>query len=496
MSQADLDIEALTVLDSMHQHIALLDIQGTVLAVNRAWQEFGRLNGAAGGSENSVGANYLNVCATSGPYAEQARAGIEAVLGGSQGLFELEYPCHAGDEDRWYLMRVSPLVGHRRGAVVSHEDITPRWRLEQQRAGLLNELLDFKAALDAHAIVTVTDGQGRITYVNDKFCAISKWERADVIGRDHRIISSGYHSKAYIRELWDTIRVGHIWKGELKNLAKDGSHYWVDTTIVPLLGADGKPYQYTAIRAEITQKKLLEESNEQVLEELLVANRELREFAYVVSHDLKAPLRGISSLANWLVEDYAAPLGGEGAAQLNLIVTRVKRMSSLIDGILAYSGAGRTQVERTLVALDPLVRNTIDLLAPPPHVTVQLLTPLPDLQLHAVKIQQVFQNLLSNAIDFMDKPQGRIGVSCRREGAEWQFSVADNGPGIEARHFMRIFQLFQTLNARDEVERTGVGLALVKKIVELEGGRLWVESVVGSGSTFHFTLPAAEELPS
>ena len=498
MLQADLDIEALTVLDSMHQHVALLDTGGVVLAVNRAWREFGRRNGAEGGRDSSVGVNYLQVCASSPqePLAAQAKAGIEAVLAGQQAHFELEYPCHGDGEDRWFLMRVSPLSGQRNGAVVSHEDITARRRLEQQREGLLGELLDFKAALDAHAIVAMTDGAGRITYVNDKFCQISKWAREDLIGRDHRIISSGHHSKEFIAELWRTIRSGRIWKGEIKNRAKDGSHYWVDTTIVPLVGADGTPYQYTAIRAEITQKKQLEERNLEVLNELLVANRELREFAYVVSHDLKAPLRGIHSLATWLVDDHAEKLGPEGAAQLHLIATRVKRLSGLIDGILAYSSAGRTQVERVPVALDPLVRNTIDLLAPPPHVEVHILTVLPRLHLHAVKIQQVFQNLLSNAIDFMDKPQGRISIGCRRDGAEWLFSVADNGPGIEARHFERIFQLFQTLNPRDELERTGVGLALVKKIVELEGGRLWVESVVGSGTTFHFTLPATQEVPS
>ena len=252
------------------------------------------------------------MCAVSGPHAEQAQAGIEAVLGGSQRLFEMEYPCHARDQDGWHPMCMSPLVGHCRGAVVSHEDITPRWRLKQQRAGLPNELLNFMAALDAHAIVTLTDGQGRITHVNEKVCAVSKWERADGIGRTHRIINSGHHSKAYIRELWSTIRAGHIWRGELKNLAKDGNHYWVDTTTVPLMGADGKPYQYTAIRAEITQKKLLEERNAEVPDELLAANRKVREFVDVVSHDLKAPLRGISSLAAWLVEDHAALLRGRG----------------------------------------------------------------------------------------------------------------------------------------------------------------------------------------
>jgi PAS domain S-box-containing protein len=497
MPLSEFGIEALSVLDSMHQHIALLDSQGTITAVNRAWREFGLRQGAAGGSENPVGVNYLQVCAASSePHqATQARAGIEAVLAGGQALFEMEYPRRVDDEERRYVMRVSPLAGQRRGVVVSHEDITARWQLGQQRAGLLNELLAIKSALDAHAIVAITDGKGRITYVNDKFCAISKWSREDLIGRDHRIINSGHHAKAFIRELWDTIRAGRIWKGELKNVAKDGSIYWVDTTIVPMMGADGTPCQYTAIRAEITQKKLLEEHHETMLDELQVANRELSEFAYVVSHDLKAPLRGISSLATWLVQDHAAQLGDDGVEKLNLISARVKRLAGLIDAILTYSRAGKTQVERTLVALDPLVRSIVDLLAPPPHIEVRILTPLPRLKMQAAKMQQVFQNLLSNAIDFMDKPQGVVGLSCQREGADWQFSVADNGPGIDARHFERIFHLFQTLDSRDDRERTGVGLALVKKIVELEGGRLWVVSTLGSGSTFHFTLPATEEPP-
>jgi signal transduction histidine kinase len=215
----------------------------------------------------------------------------------------------------------------------------------------------------------------------------------------------------------------------------------------------------------------------------------LNDFAYVVSHDLKAPLRGISSLASWLVSDFADRLGPEGREHLLLISSRVTRLSGLIDAILAYSRAGRERSERLPLEQRPLVLNTIELLAPPAHVQVEVVGDLPALTMNAAKIVQVFQNLLSNAIDFIDKPEGRVRVQCEREGAFWRFCVTDNGPGIEPRHFERIFQLFQTLSSRDDLERTGVGLALVKKIVELEGGRVWLESEVGVGTTFFFTLP-------
>lgn len=488
------DIEAATVLDSLVMRVALLNAHGMITSVNRAWRQFGRDSGATAEQANPVGLNYLNICASSASnpqdaFAAAAHDGIAAVLAGTQPQFELEYPCHAPDAERWFLMRASPLVGPHGGAVVTHEDITERWMLEHQRTRLLSELLDLKAALDAHAIVAVTDAQGRIIDANDKFCAVSKWSRDELIGQDHRLISSGHHSKEFIQNLWATIQSGAVWTGELKNRAKDGSIYWVDTTIVPFLNAAGKPTQYIAIRAEITESKLLEAHNEATLKELQAANQELNDFAYVVSHDLKAPLRGIGSLASWLVTDHADTLNADGKEQLNLIGSRVKRLSSMIDAILAYSRAGRSRDDRAALELDPLVRNTIDLLAPPPHIQVVVARPLPQLTIEAVKIQQVFQNLLSNAIDFIDKPEGRIVVDCDEDDAHWHFSVSDNGQGIEERHFQRVFQLFQTLATRDERERTGVGLALVKKIVELEGGRIWVESTLGVGTRFHFTIP-------
>ena len=490
----DDDAISRTVLDALQKHIALLDGSGNIVLVNQAWRQFALDNGASAAQADPSGTNYLQVC-LGGPQrpdyqgAAAAAAGIKAVLTGSLPSFELEYPCHSAAEQRWFLLRARPFRGPGGGAVVSHEDITQRQLLEEHRVRLMAELLEFKAALDAHALVAITDAKGSITYVNDMFCAVAKWSREELIGRDHRIINSGHHAKEFIADLWATIRGGRVWKGELKNRAKDGSTYWVDTTIVPLLGVDGQPHHYVAIRAEITQRKLLEESNAQMVAELLAANHELSEFAYVVSHDLKAPLRGISSLASWLSTDFGEQLGTEGREHVALIDSRVKRLSALIDAILAYSRAGRQNDNATPVALQPLVSNVIELLAPPQHIRVEIISELPSLMIEAVKIQQVFQNLISNAIDFCDKPEGRVTVDCIPDAAAWHFSVADNGPGIEPKYFERIFGLFQTLTSRDDRERTGVGLALVKKIVELEHGAVWVESTVGSGTIFHFTIP-------
>jgi signal transduction histidine kinase len=174
---------------------------------------------------------------------------------------------------------------------------------------------------------------------------------------------------------------------------------------------------------------------------------------------------------------------------MSLLLSRVHRMGALIDGILQYSRVGRVRETSVPLDLNRVVSEVIDLLAPPANISITVDPSLPTVRMEPVRIQQVFQNLISNAIKYMNKPEGKIHVGCASLQKEWQFSVADNGPGIEERHFERIFQLFQTLAPRDRVESTGVGLSLVKKIVELYRGRVWLESRVGQGSTFFFTLP-------
>jgi light-regulated signal transduction histidine kinase (bacteriophytochrome) len=234
-------------------------------------------------------------------------------------------------------------------------------------------------------------------------------------------------------------------------------------------------------RAEIQQANLMTE--------LAAANQELKDFAYIVSHDLKAPLRGIASLANWLEKDYGGLLGADGKEMLNLLSSRVQRMNELIDGVLQYSRVGRKRDEKTNVDLNLVVADVIDAIAPPPGIEILMDSQLPSILVEKVRIQQVFQNLISNAVKYMGKLEGTIWIKHTAGNGFWEFSVADTGIGIEERHFEKVFQIFQTLAPRDQIESTGVGLAIVKKIVELYGGQLWVTSQIGQGSTFYFTLP-------
>lgn len=246
------------------------------------------------------------------------------------------------------------------------------------------------------------------------------------------------------------------------------------------------------VAARRKTERALAAANEQLAEtvkNLRRSNKELQDFAHVAAHDLKAPLRGIGTLADWIASDYADHFDDQGRQQLGLLKGRVTRLTELINGILHYSEIGRVTNRREVVDLGELVPETIALLDPPAHIQVAVRGALPTVVSEKVRLGQVFHNLIDNAIKYMDKPQGRIEIQCADQGSAWQFAVTDNGCGIETRHFEKVFQMFQTLLPRDQRESTGIGLPIVKKIVELFGGRIWIESKLGEGTTFFFTLP-------
>jgi GAF domain-containing protein/two-component sensor histidine kinase len=232
---------------------------------------------------------------------------------------------------------------------------------------------------------------------------------------------------------------------------------------------------------------------ERLISELDKSNRDLDQFAYVASHDLKAPLRGISNLSQWLEEDLGAAVTPDAKEQLHLLRGRVQRMEGLINGILDYSRAGRKHSKLETVSVAQLLAEVVELCSPPADARIEIGAGMPELRTERVPLQQVFSNLIGNALKHANRCDPHVSVTVRDAGEVFEFAIADNGPGISPEFHERIWAIFQTLEPRDTLESTGIGLSVVKKIVESKAGAAWVESREGHGATFRFTWPKIEQ---
>ncbi len=230
-------------------------------------------------------------------------------------------------------------------------------------------------------------------------------------------------------------------------------------------------------------------AREHALRALEVSNKELDQFAYVASHDLKAPLRGIANLSQWIEEDLGDRVTDEAREHLTLLRGRVQRMEGLIDGILQYSRTDRAQEPPESIDVGEVLTDVIELIAPPEGADIQVAEDMPVLFTERLPLQQVFMNLIGNALKYARRPDVLVEVTVDEQRDFHEFAVTDNGPGIAPEYHERIFGIFQVLEARDSVEGTGIGLSLVKKIVENRGGEIRVESDLGKGSSFKFTWP-------
>ncbi len=228
---------------------------------------------------------------------------------------------------------------------------------------------------------------------------------------------------------------------------------------------------------------------QEIQAELEERNRELDNFVYIVSHDLKAPLRGISNLSQWIEDDLEGSLTPETQEQMTLLRSRVNRMAATIDGLLDYARIGRTTETIELVSVSELLAETIDSLAPPPSFKLVISPPLPTFKTNRLLLSQVFANLISNSIKHHDRSDGKIYISSEECGDSYRFIVADDGPGIDSDHHDKIFTIFQAVKPKENSDSTGIGLSIVKKIVETSGGTIQLESSIGKGATFSFTWP-------
>jgi PAS domain S-box-containing protein len=340
----------------------------------------------------------------------------------------------------------------------------------------LKELEDFRYALDQSAIVAITDVKGIIRYVNDKFCEIAKYSRDELLGQDHRIINSGYHPKEFIRDLWRTIASGRVWHGELRNRAKDGTIYWVDTTIVPFLDEGGKPYQYVAIRYDITSRKLAEE---QLVNQASLAR--VGEMAAVVAHEVRNPLAGLRG-ALQILSQRLEPERAEHPIILEMI-RRLDALNDRVNDLLRYAKPRTPQIAR--VSLRPLLDSTIALLhRDPAMAALQIAVSGDDVSAWGDPelLREAFFNLLLNAAQAMDG-HGVVQVTVS-SGVRAAVRIRDEGPGLPPGLTEKIFEPFFTTKRSG----TGLGLAIVRRLLELQNGDVTVESSSERGTSLLVTL--------
>lgn len=458
----------------------------------------------------------------------ERRASVElyakvATSGHTVDKYEVYY-----DDDRisggFFNVKVFPLPNRSIGIVFNN--ITRRKQVEQ---ALQESDERFQVTFEQAAVGLAHLGlDGRWLRVNRKLCEIVGYTHEELLQLKFQDITHPDDLEAdmrYIRQLL----AGEIenFSLEKRYIRKNGSIVWIGLTVSLARQAtgggeeekrrggieeisltpsssslkQGEPKYFIAVIEEINKRKEAEIALQQRADELTRMNTilaqttallkkrndELDQFAYVASHDLKAPLRAIASLSEWMEEDLAAQIPEENQQQMRLLRGRVRRMEALINGLLEYSRVGRVQTPVSMVNVTALLKEVIDLLALPSTFNIKIEPGMPTFLTRRLLLQQVFSNLIGNAIKHHSHPNGHVNISVKDQGLYYEFSVSDDGPGIAPEYHDKVFLMFQTLEARDQKESTGVGLAIVKKIVETEGGAVSVDSQLGAGTTFRFT---------
>ena len=363
---------------------------------------------------------------------------------------------------------------------------------------LLSDLEAQKFALDQHSIVAVTDVKGNITFVNDKFCAISGYSREVLIGQNHRILNSGYHEKSFFQDMYRSIANGDVWHAEICNRAKNGQLYWVDSTILPFMGEDGKPKSYIAIRTDITERKATELALKSSKEDAEAANLAKSDFLANMSHEIRTPMNGVIGMTNLLLD---GPLNDEQNNRALTIKRSAESLLSIINDILDFSKieAGKLDIEILDFDLGGLVNELAHTMVyRTEEKQLEFICPANAIEHHWYKgdpgrVRQILVNLVGNAIKFTE--QGEIVVRYFEnhigdEKTRIRFEISDTGIGLSEQQQGKLFEKFTQADSSTtrEYGGTGLGLSICKQLVEMMGGEIGVKSELHRGSTFWFTI--------
>ncbi len=472
-----------TVFDNTNIGYALLDKKLRVLSFNMAMQQF---------AQNDLHANIAIGAYALDYFSEERKKAVgpalEQALLGQSVSYEVTY-LQPDKTNRWYKMKIFPVPGkHTKvgGVILSLEDITEQKNTELALQTSIQQISDYKLALNESSIVAITDAKGIIKYANNNFCTISKYTSNELIGKSHRIVNSGYHSKAFFQQMWQTIASGSIWKGEFKNKAKDGTYYWVDSTIVPFLDSQGVPYQYMSIRKDITERKSAELELQKSFEILTEQNKRLKDFSYIVSHNLRSHTSNIKSITHFLeiMEDEAeqremvrnlktvVELLDETLYNLNEVVAIQKNININVEPLLLYQYINKV--------LDVLANKIAD-------KCVQIINNIHKevvVYFNPAYLESVLLNFVSNAIKYSHPERTPvIAFNCTVEFNQLVLLISDNGLGMDlSKNKDKLFGMYKTFHGNSDAR--GIGLFITKNQLDALGAKVEVESEVNVGTIF------------
>lgn len=388
------------------------------------------------------------------------------------------------NEDKTWLISGAPnydVQGNLIGSIGIHLDITDQKEQEQQLY-----LLSLIAEKNINAVI-ICDPSGNIEWANTSFLKMSGYTENEILGKKPGKLLQGVDSNnETVTYMSEQIAKGLPFNCELVNYSKNKEKYWVRIQGQALYDKNGVIIKFFAIEEDITAWKVLEEQKENLISDLAKTNKELEDYAQIVSHDLKSPLRSINSLISWIKEENEKDFDEQTMKYFSLIEHKVEKMDHLIEGILTYSKIDKEVSKGENVNTNDIVKGIIDMIHVPEHIKVTINNPLPIIKADRFRIQQLFQNLIGNAVNYIDKESGLVEIACEEFSSHYVFSVADNGVGMAKEIHSKIFETFKAYTTSKH--STGLGLSIVKKIVLFYKGEIWLDSEEGKGTTFFVKL--------